>query len=189
MQARFSPPSSLAAHHRRLMASCADSGCPQVRQWSGATLSARTVGESLCMSKSVEAHLQGPDSGRQGPTNRMSAEMFSGSPHSTRATASGRTERQVTSKPADEAIRRERLTMRRQAFDSRPTSGRLEVDEQEMLSYQCQSRTGGAAMDLRLDWSPFWWPMLTARRRSTSTRSVLASRKTCGSTRITALWS
>jgi hypothetical protein len=44
-----------------------------VRQRSGATLSARTVGESLCMSKSVEAHLQGPDSERQGPTNRMSA--------------------------------------------------------------------------------------------------------------------
>ena len=33
----------------------------------------------------------------------------------------------------------------------RPTSGRLEVDEQEMLFYQCQSRTGGAAMDLRLE--------------------------------------
>jgi len=32
-----------------------------------------------------------------------------------------------------------------------PTSGRLEVDEQEMLFYQCQSRTGGAAMDLRLE--------------------------------------
>jgi hypothetical protein len=25
------------------------------------------------------------------------------------------------------------------------------VDEQEMLSYQCQSRTGGAALDLRLE--------------------------------------
>jgi hypothetical protein len=84
MQTRFSTPSSLAAHHRRLMASCADSGCPQVRQRSGAKLSARTVGESLCMSKSVEARLQGPDSERQGPTNRMSAAMFSGSPHSTR---------------------------------------------------------------------------------------------------------
>jgi hypothetical protein len=84
MQARFSTPSSLAAHHRRLMASCAESGCPQVRQRSGAKLSARTVGESLCMSKSVEARLQGPDSERQGPTNRMSAAMFSGSPHSTR---------------------------------------------------------------------------------------------------------
>jgi hypothetical protein len=32
---------------------------------------------------------------------------------------------------------------------SGPTSGRLEVDEQEMLSYQCWSRTGGAAMDPR----------------------------------------
>ena len=80
MQARFSTPSSLAAHHRRLIASCAESGCPQVRQRSGAKLSARTVGESLCMSKSVEAPLQGPDSERQGPTNRMSAAMFSGSP-------------------------------------------------------------------------------------------------------------
>jgi hypothetical protein len=59
MQARFSTPSSLAAHHRRLMASCAESGCPQVRQRSGAKLSARTVGESLCMSKSVEAHYKG----------------------------------------------------------------------------------------------------------------------------------
>ena len=58
MQARFSTPSSLAAHHRRLMASCAESGCLQVRQMSGsgAKLSGRTVGESLCMSKSVAAH-------------------------------------------------------------------------------------------------------------------------------------
>jgi hypothetical protein len=32
------------------------------------------------MSKSVEAQLQGPDSQRQGPTNRMSAAMFAGSP-------------------------------------------------------------------------------------------------------------
>jgi len=58
MQARFSTTSSLAAHHRRLMASCAESGCRQVRQMSGsgAKLSGRTVGESLCMSKSVAAH-------------------------------------------------------------------------------------------------------------------------------------
>ena len=47
--------------------------------------------------------LQGPDSERQGPTNRMSAAMFSGSPHSTRGTTSDRTERQVTSEAADEA--------------------------------------------------------------------------------------
>jgi len=40
--------------------------------------------------------LEGPDSERQGPTNRMSAAMFSGSPHSTRATMSDRTERQVS---------------------------------------------------------------------------------------------
>ena len=62
MQARFSTTSSLAAHHRRLMASCAESGCRQVRQRSGAklsALSARTVGESLCMSKSVEAYYKG----------------------------------------------------------------------------------------------------------------------------------
>ena len=62
MQARFSTPSSLAAHHRRLMASCAESGCLQVGQMSGAKLSAltaRTVGESLCMSKSVEAYYKG----------------------------------------------------------------------------------------------------------------------------------
>jgi hypothetical protein len=38
--------------------------------------------------------VQGPDSERQGPTNRMSAAMFSGSPHSTRATTPDRTERQ-----------------------------------------------------------------------------------------------
>jgi hypothetical protein len=81
-----------------------------VRQRSGAKLSARTVGESLCMSKSVEAHLQGPESERQGPTNRMSAAMFSGSPHSTRATTSDRTERQVTSKAADEATGTRRST-------------------------------------------------------------------------------
>lgn len=60
MQTRFSTPSSLAAHHRRLMASCAESGCPHVRQRSGAKSSARTVGESLCISKSVEAHDKGP---------------------------------------------------------------------------------------------------------------------------------
>jgi hypothetical protein len=61
MQARFSTPSSLAAHHRMLIASCAESGCPQVRQRSGwgARLSARTVGESPCMSKSVEAPCKG----------------------------------------------------------------------------------------------------------------------------------
>ena len=47
--------------------------------------------------------LQGPDSEHQGPTNRMSAAMFSGSPHRTRATMSDRTERQVTSEAADEA--------------------------------------------------------------------------------------
>ena len=54
--------------------------------------------------------LQGPDSERQGPTNRMSAAMFSGSPHSTRATTSDRTERQVTSKAADEATGTRRST-------------------------------------------------------------------------------
>jgi len=102
MQARFSTPSSLAAHHRRLMASCAESGCPQVRQTSGPKLSARTVGESLCMSKSVEAHYKGHCE-EQGPTNRMSAAMFSGSPHRTRATMSDRTEHQVTSETGDEA--------------------------------------------------------------------------------------
>ncbi len=47
--------------------------------------------------------LQGPDGERQGPTNRMSAAMFSGSPHSTRAVMSDRTERHVTSEAADEA--------------------------------------------------------------------------------------
>ena len=46
---------------------------------------------------------QGPDSERQGSNNRMSAAMFSGSPHSTRATTPDRTERQVTSEAADEA--------------------------------------------------------------------------------------
>jgi hypothetical protein len=111
MRARFSTPSSLAAHHRRLMASCAESGCPQVRQRSGATLSARTVGESLCMSKSVEARLQGPDSGRQGPTNRMSAAMFSGSPHSTRH-GIWPNRAPVTSEAADEATRTRRLSDR-----------------------------------------------------------------------------
>ena len=103
MQARFSTPSSLAAHHRRLMASCAESGCPQVRQRSGAKLSARTVGESLCMSKSVEAHYKGQIvSARDLPT-QCQQQCFSGSPHSTRATMSDRTERQVTSEAADEA--------------------------------------------------------------------------------------
>ena len=54
----------------------------------------------------VEVHrgpLQGPDSERQGPTNRMSAAMFSGSPHSTRGTTSDRIDRQVISEAADEA--------------------------------------------------------------------------------------
>jgi hypothetical protein len=109
MQARFSTPSSLAAHHRRLMASCAESGCPQVQQRSGAKLSVRTVGESPCISKSVEAHYKGPNSERQGPTNRMSAAMFSGSPHSTRATMSDRTERQVTSESSRRSDRNAKI--------------------------------------------------------------------------------
>jgi hypothetical protein len=54
------------------------------------------------MSKSVEAHYKGHCEA-QGPTNRMSAAMFSGSPHRTRATMSDRTERQVTSKAAEAA--------------------------------------------------------------------------------------
>jgi hypothetical protein len=54
--------------------------------------------------------LHGPDSGRQGPTNRMSAAMFSGSAHSTRATTSDRTERQVTSEAANEATGTRRST-------------------------------------------------------------------------------
>jgi hypothetical protein len=103
MQARFSTPSSLAAHHRRLIASCAESGCPQVRQTSGSKLCARTVDESLCMSKSVEAHYKGQIVSARNLTNRMSAAMFSGGPHSTRATMSDRSERHVTSKAADEA--------------------------------------------------------------------------------------
>ena len=56
----------------------------------------------------LEVHkgpLQGPDSERQGPTNRMSAAMFSGGSHSTRASRSDRTERQVSSEAADEARR------------------------------------------------------------------------------------
>jgi hypothetical protein len=54
--------------------------------------------------------LQGPNSERQGPTNRMSAAMFSGSPHSTRATLSDPTERHVTSEAADEATGTRRST-------------------------------------------------------------------------------
>jgi hypothetical protein len=54
------------------------------------------------MSKSVEAHYKGHCED-QGPTNRMSAAMFSGSPHRTRATMSDRTEHQVTSETGDEA--------------------------------------------------------------------------------------
>jgi hypothetical protein len=110
MQARFSTPSSLAAHHRRLIASCAESGCPQVRQTADAKSSARTVGESLCMSKSVEAHCKGQIvSARDLPT-RCQQQCFSGSPHSTRATTSDRTERQITSKAADEATGTRRST-------------------------------------------------------------------------------
>jgi hypothetical protein len=52
--------------------------------------------------------VQGPNSQRQGPTNRMSAAMFSGSPYSTPATTPDRTERQVTSEAADEATRTRR---------------------------------------------------------------------------------
>src|SRR5829696_10458572 len=138
MQARFSTPSSLAAHHRRLMASCAESGCPQVRQTSGPKLSARTVGESLCMSKSVEAHYKGHCED-QGPTNRMSAAMFSGSPHRTRATMSDRTERQVTSETGDEATEREPSV-------AHPHKGR-----QCVLAAQNQSRAGLAAHALAQD--------------------------------------
>jgi hypothetical protein len=45
--------------------------------------------------------LQGPDSERQGPTNRMSAAMFSGGPHSTRGTTSGRTRAPLRRQHAD----------------------------------------------------------------------------------------
>jgi hypothetical protein len=55
------------------------------------------------MSKAVEAHYKGQLMRRQGPTNRMSAAMSSGSPHSTLASISDRTERQATSEAADEA--------------------------------------------------------------------------------------
>jgi hypothetical protein len=97
MQARFSPPSSLAAHHRRLMASCAESGCRQVRQRSGATLSARTVGESLCMSKSVEAHYKGQIvSARELPTGCQ--QRCSLVVPTVRATISDRSERQSPQK-------------------------------------------------------------------------------------------
>jgi hypothetical protein len=103
MQARFSTPRSLAAHHRRLMASWAESGCPQVRQRSSATSSARTVGESLCMSKSVKAHYKGQIvSARDLPTG-CQQQCSPGSPHSTRATIPDRAERQVSSEAADEA--------------------------------------------------------------------------------------
>ena len=86
------------------MASCAESGCPQVRQRSGwrAKLSAPTVGEPLCMSKSVEAHYKGQIvSARDLPTGCQ--QQCSLVVPTVRATTSDRTERQVTSKAADEA--------------------------------------------------------------------------------------
>ena len=138
MQARVSLPSSLAAHHRRLMASCAESGCPQVRQRSGATLSARTVGESLCMSSSVEARYKGQIvSARDPPTGcqqQCSLVVPQYARHDIWPNPSAKSPQKRPTKRAE----RERLTMRRR-FDSRPTSGRSEVDEQEMLSYQCQT--------------------------------------------------
>jgi hypothetical protein len=109
MQARFSTPSSLAAHHRRLMASCAESGCPQVQQRSGAKSSARTVGESLCISKSVEAYDKGQMvSARDLPTGCQ--QQCSLVIPTVRATMSDRTERQVTSEAADEATGTRRST-------------------------------------------------------------------------------
>ena len=59
--------------------------------------------------------LQGPDSERQGPTNRMSAAMFSGSPHSTRATISDRPsaksdQKQPTKRPEREGRTRSAST-------------------------------------------------------------------------------
>ena len=73
--------------------------------------------------------------------------------------------------------------------ERRPTSGRLEVDEQEMLSYQCQSRTGGAAMDLRLELVSVPVADVDRAKAFYVDRVGLASSKMCGSTRITALWS
>jgi hypothetical protein len=109
MQARCSTPSSLAAHHRRLMASCAESGCPQVRQRSDAKLSAPTVGESLCMSKSVEAYYKGQIvSARDLPTGCQ--QRCSLVVPTVRATTSDRTERQVTSEAGDEATGTRRST-------------------------------------------------------------------------------
>jgi hypothetical protein len=70
---------------------------------------------------------QGPDSERQGSTNRMSAAMFSGSPHSTRATTPDRTERQVTSEAADEAT-----VTRRLARSARSQLGSLSVVNHEL---------------------------------------------------------
>ena len=52
--------------------------------------------------------LQGPDSERQGPTNRMSAAMFSGSPHSTRATTSDRPSAKSPQKQPTKRPERER---------------------------------------------------------------------------------
>ena len=54
--------------------------------------------------------LQGPDSQRQEPTNRMSAAMFSGTPHSTRASISDEPSaksprKQLTKRPEREGLR------------------------------------------------------------------------------------
>src|SRR5688572_1198625 len=103
MQARSLAPSSLAAHHRRLMASCAERGCPQVRHTAGATLSARTVGESLCMSNSVEAHYNGQImSARDLPTGcQQQCSLVVPTVRAPQHLAEP--ERQVTSEAADEA--------------------------------------------------------------------------------------
>jgi hypothetical protein len=75
--------------------------------------------------------LQGPDCECQGPTNRMSAAIFSGSPHSTRGTTSDRTDRQVTSeqpikRPVRDAPRDNEWAMR-SAVDQRDWSDSLQT--------------------------------------------------------------
>ena len=63
---------------------------------------------------------------------------------------------------------------RRSGQDADPPAGVLEVDEQEMLSYQCQTRTGGAAMDLRLELVSVPVADVDRAKRSTSTRRLLS---------------
>ena len=190
MQARFSTPSSLAAHHRRLIASCAETGCPQVRHRSGAKLSAPTVGEPLCMSKSVEAHYKGQIvSARDLPTGcqqqcSLLVPTVRAPRHVTEPSAKP-PQKQPTKRPEREGRRGQPAP--RSAFprDAATADQRLMTRPRPCHSSRWRQRlawpgTSGSSIageshgsrPMRPCGSRYWWPNLARRNLSRSGRDV-----------------